>query len=140
MKRLLLSTALVAFGIHSIIAQNAGTQVQRNVTDPQTGFRMEFMPGTGTPAEKTFYSEQDVLSPGINWQATDGAAIANVAKVSGVSLNTATGWGLNDQRLSLYESSSIPVWEVPCPITAWDESVDMTEDGTWIVNGYTLGP
>ena len=51
-------------------------------------------------------------------------------------MKTAAGWGLNDQRLSLYGTTNVPEWEVPCSIAAWDESVDMTDDGAKIVNGY----
>jgi hypothetical protein len=43
---------------------------------------------------------------------------------------------LNDQRISLYSNSSTPLWEVLCGITAWDEVIDMTDDGNRITNGY----
>jgi hypothetical protein len=136
MKKLLLFAALVIFGIHTLYAQNNQPRSQRAVTDPRNGYSVESRFETSTPPARTAGSADAPLTPGVNWTAVDGASIDNVAKVSDVSLNTAAGWGLNDQRLSLYGSTNSPIWEVPCSITAWDESVDMTEDGAWIVNGY----
>lgn len=136
MKKTLLLTALVVFAIHALQAQHNGFRSQRIVTDPAKGSSLELrtMSGFSRPVQQDL--DKTLLSPGINWMAADAAAIANVAKVSDITQNTVAGWGLNDQRLSLYSTTNTPDWEVMCPITAWDESVDMTDDGASIVNGY----
>lgn len=78
-----------------------------------------------------------VLIPGTNWHATDGAAIDNFAKVSSAAQKTAAGWTLNNQRLSVYGTTNVPLWEVPATIETTDISTDMNEDGTRIASGYS---
>ena len=124
-------------------SQNRETRDRRIITVPNAGAIVEtrlgsIAPALAKPGTLNFESEtlnQKPLTPGLNWQATDAVAIDNYAKVSSQSLKTAAGWGLNNQRLSLYGNTNIPIWEVPFTINAWDEVIDMTEDGASIANG-----
>ncbi len=135
MKHYLFLIILVAIYIQHGYTQNPEIQAQRIITIPSMGIQVEFQPITGPPSNQYPASPAAPLVPGLNWQVTDAASIDNDAKVSSQSMKTVAGWGLNDQRLSLYGSSNIPEWEVPFTITAWDEVIDMTEDGNHIANG-----
>jgi hypothetical protein len=136
MKKILLIAVLAGFGIHALYAQTNSIRSQRALTNPQHGYSLELRSESGLQPAPARGQSEGPLAPGVNWQVVDGQSIDNVSKVSDLSLNTVAGWGLNNQRLSLYSNSNIPVWEVPVSITGWDPSVDMTEDGGWIVNGY----
>ena len=127
--------ALIAFNILPGYAQDKGTRSQRTITSPVAGMHVEVQSGTAVPSTTDPGSLFAPLTPGLNWQATDASAIDNFAKVSSISQQTAAGWGLNNQRLSLYGNSNVPVWEVPLTISTWDEVIDMTSDGTAIANG-----
>jgi hypothetical protein len=88
----------------------------------------------------TINGNPDILKPmvpGTNWHVADGQSIDNFAKVSSAAQKTAAGWTLNNQRLSLYGTTSTPIWEVPVTVTTTEESVDMNEAGTRIANGYS---
>jgi fibronectin type 3 domain-containing protein len=136
MKKLLFSAVLLAFGLQYGFAQDHVAKSQRMITTPGKGKSVEFRTERNIPTTQPAMSVHAPMAPGINWEATDAASIDNVAKVSTVSQKTAAGWGLNDQRLSLYGTTNVPDWEVSCSINAWDESVDMTDDGSRMVNGY----
>ncbi len=135
MKKFILLVTLLALFNQAGISQINGIRLQRTVTTPKTGMHLELQPVTDAGAAWPAGSVLAPLTPGINWQATDAASIDNCVKVSSQSQETAAGWGLNNQRLSLYGNSSTPLWEVPFTITAWDEVIDMTEDGARIASG-----
>jgi len=137
MKQILLSLILSAGILQITTAQNTGAKSQRSLTDPSKGYSVEYMHGanTGTGIQQHFL--KSVTSPGTNWTATDALSIDNVAKVSNQSQKTVAGWTLNNQRLSLYGATNSPLWEVPLTILSTEESVDMTEDGSKIANGYS---
>ncbi|MCX6304487.1 MAG: carboxypeptidase regulatory-like domain-containing protein [Bacteroidetes bacterium] len=129
---------LVIFAILIAISgysQTREPKAQRMVTTFEKSTEVEFQPGKNIPQTLFPVPAASPLTPSLNWQATDAAAIDNCVKVSSQSQKTAAGWGLNNQRLSLYGSSNVPDWEVPFTISGWDEVIDMTEDGTRIVNG-----
>jgi hypothetical protein len=133
MKKNLLFIMLTGLWALSGFSQNKETRV---ITIPQKGARVEFQTGQNVPVTPQHSNPHMIpLTPGVNWVATDPLAIDYYANVSSQSQNTAAGWGLNNQRLSLYGNSNIPIWEVPFTITAFDERVDMTEDGSRIANG-----
>lgn len=133
MKKILFFIILTAFYPCFGYAQSQNSRDQRSITDQNTGSGIEFQPWTNTNSFKGNVSAP--LTPGLNWQATDAASVANYAKVSSQSQQTFTGWGLNDQRISLYGNSNAPIWEVPFVINGWDEVIDMTEDGGSMANG-----
>ena len=137
MKKLIYLFTACALAFQIVSAQTNSLQTQRILTDPGKGTRVE----TRIASNATITGQQNTLktiaTPGTNWQATDGAAIDNVAKVSSKAQLTLAGWTLNDQRLSLYGTTNVPIWEVPLTIETTEESVDMNEDGTWIANGYS---
>ncbi len=111
--------------------------IQKIITDPTNGYKIEYKAiKTSLPISQPGI-EKPVLTPGVNWQATDALSIDNFAKVSVQAQKTAAGWVLNNQRLSLYGTTNIPLWEVPLTIETTEESVDMTEDGSKIANGYS---
>jgi hypothetical protein len=132
MKTHLFFIILILMIAQSAYTQQHNFQEQRIITVPKTGYAIENQPGMN-PAPGMV--EMKSPSSTLNWQATDAAAIDNYAKVSSQSQKTAAGWGLNNQRLSLYSTTNIPDWEVPYTINAWDEVIDMTEDGNYIASG-----
>lgn len=134
MKKIFLFILFIAIYGPNGFTQNKVTRDQRNITTPNAGARFEFQQGTGT-SSIPFPALTRPLTPGLNWEATDGAAILNLVKASSQSQKTIAAWGLNDQRISLYGTNNTPVWEVPFTITGWDEVIDMTEDGARIANG-----
>ena len=135
MKKTLLLIAILYLCSHTGFTQTSQIRTQRAVTVPKTGTRLEIRPAKTGPANQFQATTLAPLAPGLNWQASDAASILNVAKVSSQSLQTAAGWGLNNQRLSLYGNSNIPLWEAPFTVNAWDEVIDVTEDGSRIANG-----
>jgi hypothetical protein len=82
MKKYLVIAILFAFFANFGYAQNQETHSQRIHTDPQKGKNIEFR------SEKQFLSNPSLRSispgttPGVNWEATDGASIDNYVKVS----------------------------------------------------------
>ena len=136
MKKCILFISFIGFLAQSGYTQNKVTHNQRIITVPDAGAIVETQPGINASSNaKPQALNLKPLAPGLNWQATDALAIDNCAKVSSQSQQTAAGWGLNNQRLSLYGNTNAPIWEVPFTITAWDEVIDMTDDGTRIANG-----
>jgi fibronectin type 3 domain-containing protein len=137
MKKIILLIALCAFVCQIVSAQNNRLQLQRFQTDPSKGVHVEYSSAGSNAATGQLNVLKPMVSPGINWHAIDAAAIDNWAKVSAKVQKTVAGWTLNNQRLSLYGTTNIPVWEVPLTIQTTEESVDMNEDGTRIANGYS---
>jgi len=136
MKKLYTLTVLMILLVSLASAQKSAKQNQRIITDSEKGKAVEFSP-VSTPATSQIPTETDGKGAVINWQTSDAAAIANYVKVSAQNLKSACAWGLNDQRLSVYNNTSnVPLWEKMCPINSWDEVIDMTEDGTLIANGF----
>lgn len=136
MKKFIFFVILIAFYAQFGYAQNKETRAQRIITDPKTGsIQVEFQPGTSAPSNQFPASASAPLTPGLNWEVTDPTGIDYYAEVSSQSQKTAAGWGTNNDRLSLYGNSNIPIWEVPFTINENYVMVDMTEDGTRIANG-----
>jgi len=136
MKKLYALTILLVFLAMLASAQKTAKQNQRIVTDYEKGKVFEFSTGIA-PVTTPIITESDGKGPVLNWQASDAAAIANMVKVSSQNMKSACAWGLNSQRLSVYNNTSnVPLWEKMCPINTWDEVIDMTEDGTLIANGF----
>ncbi len=135
MKKYLLFVILAVLYAQAGHAQDVAIRNQCIITTPDAGIRIEFQKGSTFPVAHFPGKAFAPLSPGLNWLATDPFAIDNYAKVSSQSLKTVAAWGLNDQRLSLYGTSGTPEWEVPFTINAWDEVIDMTDDGSRIANG-----
>jgi hypothetical protein len=135
MKKLFAFIILLAWGSYAVNAQPLN-RLQRILTDPLGGKKTEFQPGNPGTSDPVIADGKAAPMSGVNWQATDPASIANYVKVSTQSQKTFNAWGLNNQRISFYGNTNSPIWEVSCPISAWDEIVDMTDDGTRMVNGY----
>jgi hypothetical protein len=137
MKKMFFFVVSCAISLQFASAQNNPVKFQKSVTDPDKGFRTEY--GKFTNAGDNDQSKTIKYAPvfGTNWQVTDNLAIDNITKVSSAGQKTAAGWTLNNQRLSLYGTTNVPIWEVPLTISTTEESVDMTEDGTRIANGYS---
>ena len=136
MKKLYTFTILLAFLALIVNAQNSLKQNQRITTDFEKGTAFEYNT-VSAPAAGPVKTETDGKGASLNWQATDTRAIVNYVKVSGQNLKSACAWGLNDQRVSVYNNTSdIPLWEKFCPISSWDEVIDMTSDGTLTASGF----
>jgi hypothetical protein len=97
-------------------AQYGRLTKQRILTDPLSGVKVEQSAASSSMVNRQQDALQGVATPGTNWHATDAAAIGNYAKVSAQGQKTAAGWTLNNQRLSLYGTSNVPIWEVPLTI------------------------
>ena len=117
-------------------AQEKGKLYQRVTTDYEKGKVTEF--GTqAAPVTGSIATELQGKGPVLNWETGHNAAIAQYVKTSGVNLKSVCAWGLNNQRISVYNNTSnVPLWEKLCPISSWDEVIDMTEDGTLLANGF----
>ena len=137
MKKLFLLFASCALGCQLVSAQHNPAQSQRSLTEPDKGSKVEYQPLNLSSINSPQNAADFLLAPGTNWQVTDGSAIDNWAKVSSLAQKTVAGWTLNNQRLSLYGTTNVPIWEVPLTIATTEESIDMTEDGTKIANGYS---
>ncbi|MCX6246604.1 MAG: hypothetical protein NTW10_02620 [Bacteroidetes bacterium] len=137
MKKCILFCSLFALICLVATAQSVPLKNQRILTDPAKGASIEY----GTPGTALLTGRQEGLySPataGTNWHVSDAAAIDSWAKVSSKVQKTAAGWTLNNQRLSVYGTTNVPVWEVPLTIQTTEESVDMNEDGSRMANGYS---
>lgn len=127
---------VAALCLAAISANSQNYILQRTVTDP----------GFGTVHQTETTLELPAIDPGwetggsernleINWQFTDPAAIGSVVKVSQEAGLTYLAWTLNNERISLYENSSTPIWETPI-MTDFDFPIDMTPDGAFIAVGF----
>lgn len=135
MRKLILLFILTVFYSFFGVAQHQNSWGEKSFTDPDKGFRVELQQGDHVSNSLNPVLLKAPLAPGINWEYTDAASIEYYVKVSSQSENTLAAWGTNDQRVSHYGSSSVPLWEVPFTIAAWDEVIDMTEDGMGIAVG-----
>jgi len=100
-------------------------------TDPATGQYQE-SGVAGNPDTETvpavFSSREERLET--IWEFEDDGAIVSYAKVSCESGESFIGWWLNNERVSLYSDSAIPLWESPIENCDWDVIVDMVPDGS----------
>ena len=75
--------------------------------------------------------EQYVLGGTVLWSTQDPVAIANVVALNEVGNSALTGWGLNNQRATLYsDANSNPIWDFPTG--QYDPFVDISGDGSKI--------
>nr|NQU93169.1 carboxypeptidase regulatory-like domain-containing protein [Bacteroidota bacterium] len=135
MKKLLLFT-LIAFVCNFTFSQTNLVQVQKAITDPIVGYSIEkqlALPSHIPIGDAIVNGSSREI--GVNWNFTDPVAIGSRIKVSSNSGFTLNSWWLNDERVSLYENSSVPNYEVPI-VTDWEYPIDMTEDGLYWVVGY----
>ena len=120
-------TLLVHLGLFS---QNSGFMQSRVVTDPENGSTTEYQKVTALPHVYGAYEIGGSRELEVNWQFTDPAAVGSKTIVSDVG-TTYNSWWLNDERVSLYENSSTPVWESPV-VAEWEYPIDMTPDGEYL--------
>ena len=117
-------------------SQNQEIRQQKIITDPETGYSLIEQEGMPQLHSGGFSTGGTSRGLEINWQYTDPASVGSIVKVSSEAGNTFASWWLNDERISLYTNSATPQWEVP--ITSdWEWPIDMTEDGDWVVTGYS---
>lgn len=137
MKKLISLLVSCILAIQLVSAQSTNLRTQRILTDPSKGIRIDYRSAARAAVNQSQDAFKTVATPGTNWHATDASAIDNVAKVSSQAQLTFAGWTLNNQRVSLYGTTNIPIWEVPLTIETTEESIDMNEAGTRIANGYS---
>ena len=118
---------LVHLGLFS---QNSGFIQSRVITDPENGYTTEYQNVTTLPHIYGAYEIGGSRELEVNWQFTDPAAVGSKTIVSDVG-TTYNSWWLNDERVSLYENSSTPVWESPVA-AEWEYPIDMTPDGEYL--------
>jgi hypothetical protein len=109
---------------------------QKTITNPEFGRIVQTMPETNPSAINENYltggSDKGVE---INWQFTDPVSIGSEVKVSKEAGYTYVAWWLNNERISLYENSSVPIWEDPI-ISEFEFPIDMTPDGSYVAVGF----
>jgi hypothetical protein len=72
----------------------------------------------------------------IRWSFTDPIAIGDRSAASGNGLYQTTGWGLNSERVSVYNNtSSTPVWEFPTSTNVSINYVAISDTGGVIAAG-----
>lgn len=76
----------------------------------------------------TVHSRDDRVE--LLWQTSDPAAISGKLAVSQTTGQSFVGWYLNNERASLYQDNSTPVWEHTVNNAGFDYPVIMTEDGS----------
>jgi hypothetical protein len=110
--------------------------LQKTITDSDLGRIIETEQTVGFPeVNATYITVGSQKGPEINWQFTDPASIGSEVKVSEEAGLTYVAWWLNNERVSLYESSAVPIWETP--ITSdFEFPIDMTPDGAFVAVGF----
>ncbi len=131
----LLLSMLLAIMFFHLQGQAPQQKVFKTITDPQTGYQQLSEMGGLNSINPDFKVGGSIKEASINWQFTDAAAIGSRIKVSAQTGQTFTSWWLNQQRISLYGSSSSPLWEQPIG-TQWEWPIDLTEDGAWAATGF----
>lgn len=75
-------------------------------------------------------------SSAIRWSFTDAIAIGDRSATSGNGLYQTTGWGLNTERVSVYNNSSnTPIWEFPTSTNVNINYVAISDTGGVIAAG-----
>ena len=116
------------------IGQNNPVRIYKTITDATEGQKGITSLGPAGEIETDFVPGGASKEVGINWQFTDPVAIGSRIQVSSETGQTFMSWWLNNERISLYEDSFVPVWENTV-VTDWEWPVDLTEDGAWAVSG-----
>ncbi|HZK06834.1 MAG TPA: carboxypeptidase regulatory-like domain-containing protein [Bacteroidales bacterium] len=129
-KKYLIFMVLLMGFVPFVVAQNYW--LQKTINDPQTGRSIETTTTTvppGMPDGKLMGDPS--MAPGINWQFTDPAGIGSRVVVDDEQGFTFNSWWLNNERVSLWDDSNVPLWEMPVP-TEWEYPIDMTSDGMFV--------
>ena len=128
---------IITFLFVCLVVQNLfAVQMQQTVTDPEKG--LEVMEIEGEPANQVI-PESSVNSRdnrlGILWQTSDTGAIAGEIEVSDVTQNSFVQWHLNNERVSLFHDSAVPLWEHTVGNLDFGFPIEMTEDGSILAVG-----
>ena len=125
-KNLIALFIIFIFSLHAV-------QMQKTVTDFQTGKKTILENGPTDYLENS-YNETGDERIDVLWQFQDAAAIAEAISV-GENGNSFVGWWLNNERVSLYSDSNIPVWEHLMEDVAFDFPVAMQPSGESMMTG-----
>ncbi len=107
-------TVLLMGFVPFAVAQNHW--LQKTITDPQTGRSIETTTTTVPPVLPDGKLMDDAaMAPGINWQFTDPAGIGSRIVVDDEQGLTFNSWWLNNERVSLWDDSNVPLWEMAVP-------------------------
>jgi len=136
MKKFTISFAvIICFLGFQVLGQNTQRLQVKSTTDSETGSHI-ITQYESSPINNYFPTEEiGTKEVEINWQFTDAGAIGSKVKVSSETEQTFVEWSLNNKRVSLYGSTSNPVWENIVD-TEWEWPIDMTPDGEWSAAGY----
>ncbi len=128
---------MVAMMLTAISGFSQSYKMQKTTTDPDFGRLVQNEVVTKLPpVDNSYLIGGDSKSPGINWQLTDPVSIGSSVKVSKEEETTLVAWWLNNIRVSLYGSTSSPVWE--SPVTSdFEFPIDMTPDGAFVAVGFS---
>ncbi|RPI14603.1 MAG: T9SS C-terminal target domain-containing protein [Ignavibacteriae bacterium] len=103
-----------------------GNIVLRTVTNPaETG---NYSQNIATPP--VVFQNSPLNNSMVRWSFTDPIAIGDRNATSGTGLYEVTGWGLNTQRVSLYNNeSNNPLWEYMTDPTTFTNNVAISDTG-----------
>ena len=127
-KKYWIFTVLLMGCIPIVMAQSY--LLQKTITDPQTGrSSIETTTTTVSPTMPDGRLMDDASrAPKVNWQVTDPIGIGEHVLVDDEQGFTFNSWWLNDDRVSLYDDTNLPLFE--SPVTAeLQYPIDMTSDG-----------
>lgn len=135
----------VAIAISSIFVNNAFSQ-EKNFIGTKKIFQdgkvaIETFPEKNNGAienlDEHFYGmnnangDKYVLGGNVLWSTQDAVAIANVVAINSTGSSALTGWGLNNQRVTLYSDvNSNPIWDFTTGQI--DPFIDISADGSKI--------
>ncbi|MCK5052520.1 MAG: hypothetical protein KAS53_12415 [Candidatus Cloacimonetes bacterium] len=109
---------------------------QQVITDQNGGMQFKYEESeTLTNIDHSYTVNSRDSRMEINWQTSDPAAIVNGVCVSSETQNSFVEWVTNDQRVSLFSDSAVPVWEHQIGNILFDLPIDMLEDGSVLAIG-----
>ena len=116
------------------LGQNSPIRNYKTITDAVEGQKVITSYGPASIAESNSLLAGTSKDVNINWQYSEPLGIGSRIQVSSATGQTFMSWWLNNERISLYEDSSVPVWENTI-VTDWEWPIDLTEDGAWAASG-----
>ncbi|MFC1898667.1 FlgD immunoglobulin-like domain containing protein [Candidatus Cloacimonadota bacterium] len=109
---------------------------QQIITDREVGIQVrtvESSEPTEIDNSVTVNSRDNRL--GLNWQTSDPSAIAGDVRVSTFMMSSFVQWHLNNERVSLYWDTNVPLWEHVVSDLDFGFPIDMLDDGSIMAVG-----
>ena len=129
-------TICVLFTLFFIVNLFTANVMQQTFTIEDVGSenRFELSDELPMPIQNSSFISRDNRVSTL-WETSDPSAIAGVARVSPILENSFVQWHLNNERVSLFHDSAVPVWEHVVADLDFGYPIDMLEDGTVLAVG-----